>query len=235
MVKAGVVTDQTISRFLHFVYTERIHSFYMANILILIGIIVIVLIGAGSYSFQNRVPINLEGSPSTLMPLADDDVARPNSAEKFIQSDPDTAPLRAGGSSYSDAQGVFTFLYPSDYTIDHQEGDKYTRVFKRATTQRSQSEISDGVMVVFERVELGDKSLSEWVDAQTQAKKMVTLNGYEGYTYSLQNPSETTYVVVSKDLQSDYAVKINILVADPNQQNYQLEVDAILSTLELRK
>lgn len=179
---------------------------------------------------------------------ADNSVVTPTSeAEQFISSSPDAAALRAGGSSYLDSEAVYTFLYPSEYALDTQEEGKYTRISKRGATQRGQTEIYDGVIVAFERVDLQGVSLSDWVDAQIKTatdngmvevlepKKTAALNTYPGFTYELQGLGSSKYIVVQQNPSSTYAVNISFLVADPEQQGYQQEVDAILSTLELKK
>jgi len=219
----------------------------MKKLIISAIIIVLVLVGLENYlSHQRTAPVDT-ATPSPQPTITTD--ASPSQVfgvDQFIQASPDTSTLKAGGSSYSDPQGVFSFLYPNDYTIDHSGGEQFTRIYKRGSTQRPQSEISDGVLVVFERVNLGGKTLSDWVDAQieqaktagseiTQPKKEITLNDFSGYTYAVRSLGESTYVVLRKDPNSDYAVSITSLVADPQQKGYQKEVDAILATLDLRK
>lgn len=168
-------------------------------------------------------------------------------SEFVIPNPPDTSALKAGGSSYTDTQNVFTFLYPNDYKIDHQEGDKYTRVYKNGPTQKGQTEMYDGVIVNFERVDLAGKTLAEWVDTQMKMsqdygvtevspeKKSVVLNGYNGFSYELKGLGTFTNIVVQKDASSPYAVALTTLVADPTSKGFQKEVDMIFSTLELRK
>lgn len=162
----------------------------------------------------------------------------------FISSTPDTSELEAGGSSFSDPAGTFTFLYPSEYEL-HTDDPQHIRISKRGETQRAQSEMSDGVLVVFEPINLGDKTLEEYVDTHIQestangmseviqAKKPSSLNNYPGITYSLRGLGETSYLVLQKDAQSDKAVSISFLVADPENKGYQQELESILSTLEL--
>ena len=201
--------------------------------------VVVVLLGLSYYVKQQRT--------AQSNPANESQVDQVYGVDQFIQSSPDTAVLQAGGSSYNDPQGVFGFLYPNEYAIDHQEGDKYTRISKKGATQKGQTEMYDGVIVVFERINLEGKTLNDWVDQHiqestgngmselTQPKKTVTLNDYSGYTYEIRGLGTSTYLVLRKDPNSDFAVSVTSLVADPEQKNYQKEVDAILSTLELRK
>lgn len=166
--------------------------------------------------------------------------------DEFIQADPaEVERLRIGGSSYLDSQGVYSFLYPNDYALDHQEGDKYIRISKRGATQRGQTEMYDGIIVVFERADLAGQGLAAWIDAEIQQvtangtsqvlqpRKATTLNSYPGFTYQLSGLGDSTYLVLQKDAQSIQAVRVTFLVADPQNKNYQKEVAAILVSLKL--
>lgn len=154
--------------------------------------------------------------------------------------------VRAGGSSYLDPKGVYSFLYPNDYTLDTQD-PVHIRIYKRGVTQRPQSEMSDGALVVFESLELEGKTLEEWVDEHirlstadgtsevTVPKTAATIGTYPGFTYTLRGLGESRYIVVQKDTQSNVAVNITYAVSDPNNVGYQKEVDAILTTVQLLK
>ena len=104
----------------------------------------------------------------------------------------------------------------------------------------------DGVIIVFERIDLQGKTLSDWVDEQikqaatngsevTQPKKDVTLNDNFGYSYEVRSLGTSQYLVLHQDPNSDFAVSITSLVGDPQHKDYQKEVDAILATLDLKK
>jgi hypothetical protein len=155
--------------------------------------------------------------------------------------------LAIGGSSYRDPKGVFVFLYPNEYSLDSQNNGQYTRIFKRGEMQRPQSEMSDGVMMVFESIDLGNQTLGEWIDATiktatadgtsqvTSPKQTIVVNDYAGFTYTLRGLGESKYVVLQGDPNSSSAVSVVALVADPQQKGYQAEVDAIMSTLQILK
>jgi hypothetical protein len=160
---------------------------------------------------------------------------------------PDTRELEQGGSSYLDSQGVYSFLYPNNYTLDAPNNDPHVRIYKRGESQRPQSEMSDGVLIALETISLENKSLSSWVDTQIQeatqnqasevvrAKTTTSLNGYPGYTYEISGLGSSTYTVIQKDPTSPYALSITYLVADPTQKDYQQEVEKILATIKLIK
>lgn len=158
----------------------------------------------------------------------------------------DTNDLKAGGSSYLDPQGTFSVLYPNDYTLDTQDA-AHPRIYKRGETQRPQSEMSDGVIVVFETINLEGKSLEDEVDSRIKAatldgtseiiqpKKAITLNAYPGYQYEIRGLGSSTNVFVEKSSESKTAVLITYMVSDPTQKGYQDDVQVILSTLNLLK
>lgn len=213
-------------------------------------LIVLVCIGIGLWysSLQKPTPpvAQTESPAPTTAEATQSGTTQVFGVDQFIQASPDNAYLKAGGSSYSDPQGVFGFLYPNEYVIDHNDGDVYTRISKKGATQKGQTEMYDGIIVVFQRVDLKGKTLSEWVDDQiqlsstggseiTQPKKDVTLNDYSGFTYEVRSLGTSSYLVLRKDPNSEFAVSITSLVADPQQKGYQSEVDAILSTLDIKK
>ncbi|MBP7967725.1 hypothetical protein KAZ66_05670 [Candidatus Woesebacteria bacterium] len=202
---------------------------------ILTLLIIIAILGYNYYLKQSQ------STPITETP------ATTPSVKQFILSNPDTSILRAGGSSYTDPQSVYTFLYPNEYSIDHHDGDTITRISKRGATQKGQTEMYDGVIMVFQLVDLENKTLSSWVDNHikemtsdgtselTQPKKAIAMYEYPGFTYGIRSLGESTYLLVQKDTRSKFALNITFLVADPELKDYQKEVDAILATLELRK
>jgi len=200
----------------------------------------ILLITIASIGYHSSIKQSLLTSvPSSPIPT--------QNIEQFILSKPDTTVLKAGGASYTDPQNIYTFLYPNDYAIDHQDDNEITRISKKGATQKGQTEMYDGVIMVFQLVDLGGKSLSEWIDLHnqemtqdgtatiTQQKRTVSLGSYPGYTYKVRSLGESTYLIVQHDPASNFALNITFLVADPERKDYQKDIDAILSTLELRK
>ncbi len=212
----------------------------MKNSSVITLLLILVVVGGVSYVWLNQKKPALNSAVDKLVetsPVPD----------QFIKTSPDTSGLRAGGSSFSDQQGVFTFLYPNDYTLDTENNGQHTRIYKRGATQQGQTEIYDGVLMVFEAVDLQGKSLGEWVDSHiqestadgtaeiTQPKKETALKDYSGFTYEVRSLGTSTNLVLQKDPASNHAVNINFMISDPNNQNYQGQVDSILSTLELLK
>ena len=206
----------------------------MIGILIIVGVIGYFLLSLkGTSAPLAETPLR-ETTPSPVAGL-----------DRETNSEVDA--LRAGGSSHLDSQWVYSFLYPADYQLDSGNGDNYTRISKRAVTSRPQSEISDGVLLVFESIDLQGQSLSDFVRARIQESTAdgtvqilqpmtaANLNEYGGFTYEVRSLGSSTYLVLQKNAQSNHAVSITYLVSDPQQQGYQSQVEAILSTLELQK
>lgn len=161
-------------------------------------------------------------------------------------SSKDISDLLQGGSSYSDPNGVYVFLYPNDYVIDSKDPQQ-VRVYKNGPTQKGQTEMYDGVIVNMGKVSLNGKKLSEWVDSKineatadgtsevVKAKMSTTLNNYPGFSYTLRGLGIFETIVVQKDSNSDNAIVINTMVADPTNVGFQKQVDATLSTLQILK
>jgi hypothetical protein len=201
--------------------------------ILIVGLIILVL-GVVYFVSTNR-------PDTTIAPSAEQIEIAATPATDTI-----TDTLLAGGSSYLDPKGVYTFLYPNEYTLDIQD-PVHIRVYKRGVTQRPQSEMSDGALVVFESLDVTGQTLEEWVDAQiktstadgtsevVEAKKATTLNGYPGFTYQLRGLGTSQYLVAQKDTQSNAAVIVTYMVSDPEGVGYQRDVDAILSSIELLK
>lgn len=211
----------------------------MNNRIVIIGVIVVVLIlGALSYRFFANTP----PTQTTLSPTITEQQNNLPTAAPTVQQ-----ALEQGGSSYLDPQGVFSFLYPNSYTQDLQNDGKMVRVYMRGATQKGQTEMYDGVIVLYEGINLKNVTLSEYIDAQlknmtadgtmtiTQPKKALTLNSYPGFTYSAQGLGEATHYLIQKDKNSPYAVEITTSVMDPEKVGYQEEVNAILAKTQILK
>lgn len=209
---------------------------------LLLGIIVVLVVfGGGIYFFttQEQQSVSTTQTPQNISPTASINVS---------QADPEAVnKLKAGGSSYTDPDNVFTILYPNDYTQDVQNNGEVTRFFKQGPTQHGQTEMYDGVIVTIEKVAVPGKSLSQWVDERikqttadgtsqiTSPKKPITVNNFPGFAYTIRGLGEFQTLVIQKDDASQFALSITQLVADPGNIGFQKEADAILATLQLLK
>jgi hypothetical protein len=181
--------------------------------------------------------------PSTPAPTT---TALPQSTnpEQFLINPPDTTSLKAGGSSYKDSNNIYTFLYPNDYMLDESD-PVHIRIFKRGPSSRVQSEITNGVLMVFESVILKDQNIEELTEERiqestktgtiTQEKKAILLGTYPGFTYQTGGFGAATHLILQKDTNSPSAIIISYTINDPTNKNYGDEVAATLSTLELFK
>lgn len=207
----------------------------------LLGILVIILIiGAGVYifSYQKKAPSPLI-SPSSVTPTS-------SQIPDISATPPSPMDLGAGGSSYLDTKGVFSILYPNDYILDTSD-PIHIRIYKRGETQRPQSEMSDGALVVFETIDLNGTSLEAFVDSRIneatadgtseiiESKKAIMHNSYPGFSYSIRGLGESNNLVLQKDKNSSSAVFITYSVSDPEGRGYQKEIDAALASIKLLK
>lgn len=220
--------------FLHIFLTLHPYNLLMKTVLI----IVILLLAAGTLLFfvSNR--------PAQPSLTTDTEVTTSPTVDTSLSGTPDTSALRAGGSSYRDPDGMYTFLYPSDYVLDEQ-GENRVRIYKRAPSARPQGEMTDGVILEFETVRLQGQTLQQWIAARVnqsdpddtlplaERSQATVLNTYPGYIYAVSDSGDTSQIVVQRTAGADTAVNIMTLIQDPQGNNYRREVDAILSTLEL--
>lgn len=202
----------------------------------LVFLIVVVAILAIIYFYQN----NRKYTPpaeNVLQPP----IERTKNANPEAVSD-----LERGGSSFSDPDSIFSILYPSEYVQDTQGENQY-RIYKQGPTQKGQTEMYDGVIINFETIALGGQSLSDWVDSRissstqdgtselVEEKTAINVNGYPGYTYTIRGLGTFEYLAIQKDTNSNFAVGITSLIADPGNLGFEQEFENTLSTLTLLK
>lgn len=173
-----------------------------------------------------------------------DEISQAPQPEPVVSQTPDSD-LKQTGKQYQDPAQRYAFWYPASYQLDLQDS-AHIRIFKLGATQQGQTEIYDGVIMVYEPIELQGRSVEEIVDeriqqsladgtSQTlQPKKAVTLNGYTGFAYELRGLGSATYLVLQKNAGSNFALSITTSVSDPEKQNYQKEVDAVINSLEIQ-
>lgn len=201
----------------------------------IVGLLFISFVSFFLYTqYRNPVPVPNTGAPA---------VTQSTGATGSSQIDS----LKQGGSTYTDPAGVFTFLYPNDWKLDTQGEGRYIRIYKAGDTQKGQTEMYDGRIMVFESINLQGQSLSKWVDAYiktsttggtaelTKAKEAITVNGYPGFRFTIRGLGEAEYQILQTTPASSFAVMITTSVNDPEQKGYQVEVDAIISTIDLHK
>lgn len=209
----------------------------MNKLYIISGLLFVIVLAGGLY-FISRTP--------TVPKLGTDTKTITQTTVSPTSQNSSNSSLAAGGSSLLDPKKVFTVLYPSDYQVDTSDVE-HPRIFKRGETQRPQTELYDGVLIVFESVDLNGKTLSAWIDDRindatqngmqelVKPKTATTINNYPGYSYILRGLGESTYTVIQKDTNSKNAVVMSTLVADPNNKGYQQEVNNTLNSITLLK
>lgn len=213
-----------------------------------VPIILIVLISGAIYYFVNQQAPSFNQTSDSI-----EEAYAPSSPgiqsdlqPSVMQIDSQTADaLKAGGNSYLDTGGVFSFLYPSDYKMDKQ--GTFVRVYKNGPSQKGQTEMYDGVLILIEPVDLAGKSVSDWVDENidaatmdgtskvTKAKSAATVGSYTGFIYTIEGLGTSNHTVLQKDANSQNAVHIITAVFDPTEVGFESEVASILSTLQILK
>ncbi len=162
---------------------------------------------------------------------------RPKSVTPTTSVPQPTPNILASGSSFLDPSGVYGFLYPSDFKLDTQDS-LHPRIYKYGPTQKGQTEMYDGVLMVFEVINLKNQSLRDWVYLQPETADLpnpISINNYQGFSYVTKGLGDSTHYVVQKDPTSKYAINITYMVADPTNVGFQNQVDTTLSTLNILK
>jgi hypothetical protein len=206
----------------------------MQSKVLITAIVVIGIFALAGYIYLNN------GSNSTLAPLPTPAVVdRTQNADSEAVSE-----LQQGGSSFTDPENIFALLYPNDYIQDTQ-GPNQFRFYKQGPTQTGQTEVYDGIIINIETINLGEQNLSDWVDSRitsstqdgtseiVKEKSTISVNGYPGYSYTLRGLGEFETLVVQKDQDSNFAIGITTLIADPGNLGFEQEFKSILSTLNL--
>lgn len=200
-------------------------------------VVIFILVLAGSVGYI----VTQQNSIAQIAPTPNQTKAAPTPTVIIDES------IDLSKNTYEDPKGTFKVKYPTEYKIDSQNNGQYIRFSKVGETQTGQTEMFDGVIIVFESVNLGDKTLSSWIDGRIKEstadgtmkvvaiKEPTTIGKYSGYTYALQGLGTSDYFVIQKDASSKNAVVITNLIEDPQNKNYQAEVDTIFSHIELLK
>jgi len=202
----------------------------------LILLIALVTILAIVYFYQNNKNYTIP-TENILQPMT----------EKTENANPEAvSALERGGSSFSDPDASFSILYPGEYKQDTQGENQY-RIYKQGPTQTGQTEMYDGVIINFETIDLEGQALSKWVDERIslstqdgtssliEAKKEIKVNDYPGYSYTMRGLGAFEILVIQKNMNSNFAVGITSLIADPGNLGFEQEFANILSTITLLK
>lgn len=196
----------------------------------LLGVAAYFMMGKDRFAMTRPTPTPVTTAPSTSPSTT-------SSSEALMM-------LEAGGSSFRDPNGQYSFLYPNDYVLDTQDS-AHVRIYKTGPTQTGQTEMYDGVLMVFEVVDLEGKTLEQWVDTRIadstsdgameliEAKTATTIHSYPAFTYTVDGFGSSKYYVIAKDASAKSAIVIATLVSDPAEKDFQTQVDAILQTVTL--
>lgn len=207
----------------------------MKNSFILAALAIIAMVLA-IYLFVQR-------GTSRTAPDADSDAVTTSEID-FGEDADKPAEVRAEGITYQDPEGQFRVTYPEDYTFDNSDA-LYPRLYKRADEQRSQSELSDGVLIVFEKIDLAGQTLEQLVNDRLQQeteggtsqvvepKDETTLGTNPGFEYELSGQRAARYLYLQSNENADWALGVTYTITDPETLGYQVEVESILATLEL--
>lgn len=219
----------------------------MKKVLITLAVIILISVIYYTYTQGNNRYSSITTPDSQSQTTSEATTTPAALAVPLASPTPDITKLKQGGSSYKDPASAYTFLYPNDYQLDPAGADQYTRISKRGATQKGQTEIYDGLIMVFEVVDLQGKTLEEFVDHRlasfassdivkvSQPKKAITIGDYLGFSYATEGFGSATDIVFQKDPTSNIAIVATYSVMDPEEVGYQKEVEEVLYTVEILK
>ncbi|HUW24879.1 MAG TPA: hypothetical protein VMW04_04695 [Patescibacteria group bacterium] len=139
--------------------------------------------------------------------------------------------------TYQSPNSPYTFKYPPEATLKEENMIILTQL---GPTQKEATELYDGFTLQFSLpLVLPDNNLSRYVDGEIEkskenadivkSKEKITLNGYEGYTYTVRGLGTVKYIYLQSGKNN---VKILYLVGDPAKKGFQQTIDQILSSFK---
>ncbi len=201
----------------------------------------VILVTAAVFILEKNVSIIKAPTDTSVPPIENTPIT------PIVMNEREIA-LKEGGTEYTDPTSTYTFLYPSDYKVSSENEGQYTRLLKIGATQKGQTEIYDGVLMVFEIVQLKDtQNLEQYVDDRiadaikdgtvsiVEPKTEIQVGNYSGFEYTANGLGEHRAIVLQRNKTSKNALIITMLVADPKNVGFKQEVDAILSTIQILK
>ena len=202
-------------------HARRLYERGFAQFLIILAGAVIILIAVGFLAFKNRqsissIPQRKSDSVQEIYP--------PTRVTPIIK------PIK-----YS-----FTVEYPND--INTKQENRYLYITKLGPTQKTDTEIYDGIYLIFSEESLGDLTLLEYATQKVEASRKesiaiilkelepITINNCHGYSYTAEGLGIYKYIYLASE--DGQVVEIINGTIDPTNQDFQQTVDQILSTFQ---
>ncbi len=137
---------------------------------------------------------------------------------------------------------IYKVSYPTDITVTEVTGSVLV-LSKQGTTQTPDTELFDGISLMFEPKEISDTTLEEYVNARvdevtkegiatvTSDPSPTTVGKYTGLTYTTEGLGVNRYTVLESENGAMFMVITDVTV-DPENVGFSDTVDLILSTFE---
>jgi hypothetical protein len=143
--------------------------------------------------------------------------------------------------THTNAKCGFTIKYPPELSVDENRGCVHFSLW--GPTQKTETEFYDGISLLFDSGQLGNKTLKELIEEEAAVFQDVgevlipptqtTIAGVSGYTFKARGLGVFTYFYVSH--KSGVYLEIVDSTVDPTGKGFQKTVDLILSTLKFLK
>lgn len=144
----------------------------------------------------------------------------------------------ADWKTHTNTKCGFSIKYPDELTVDEARGCVHFSLW--GPTQKTDTEFYDGISLLFDSGQLGNKTLKELVEEEADEFKVVgevlispaetTIAGVAGYTVKASGLGVFTYFYVSH--KPGIYLEIVDSTVDPTGKGFQKTVDLMLSTLK---
>lgn len=195
-----------------------------------------VLAGAvfGAYKFsQKKAQPSPQPTPSPVVtPLPTP------SPEPTPESTPTPEPT-VDWKTHTNSKCGFSIKYPDELTVDETRGCVHFSLW--GPTQKTETEFFDGISLLFDSDQLGNKTLKELAEEEAAMFQDVgevlipptqtTIAGVSGYTFKASGLGVFTYFYLSP--KPGVYLEIVDSTVDPTGKGFQKTVDLMLSTLKL--
>ena len=204
-----------------------------SSFLTIIGVIVIVvLLGLVGYLAWQNSQLNNQ--------LTETPTPQPTLQPTLAPTPTPTNDPTAGWELFT--ASTYNVSYPTDVTANEEAGSVLL-LTKQGATQTPDTELFDGISLVFEPKEISNTTLEEYVSARVDGilkegvatissePTPITVGTYTGLTYTTDGLGTFRYIILESKDKTMFMV-ITDATIDPENLGYADTVDLILSTFE---
>lgn len=198
------------------------------SIIIALGVMLL-LLGAGIWWIRMQV------SPQSPVPRAPGTEAAP----PIVTLEPKKPSIPEGWKDYANPRLGLTLAHDPTLTVS-EEADGSVRFWKWGPTQKGQTEMYDGIIVSFRKVDFTESldtflagRMKEFQEVGTITEPLATrdFNGLPAKTFSASSLGDFEMIYVPLD--ADTVMEISTMAPDPTQAGFQKTVEQMLATVNI--